>query len=72
MKYQKKHLNPEVKTINRKKQVGKRLTDLEYMLVTDIDNTLIGGPEGNIKRLMTILKENENKIGFAVADRKGS
>ena len=62
-----KVLKPEVRTVNRKKQIGKRLAALEYMLVTDIDNTLLGGPEEDVQNLMSILKENGDKIGFAVA-----
>ena len=62
-----KHISPDIKTVSTKKQVGKRLADLEYMLVTDIDNTLLGGPEEDIQKLMTILKENESRMGFAVA-----
>ena len=63
----KKHSTPQETTNDKKKQIGKRLTNLSHMLVTDIDNTLVGGNDEDIKKLMTILKENEDKIGFAVA-----
>ena len=48
-------------------RIGKRLTDIEHLLVTDIDNTLLGGEKDDIQYLMKLLKENEGDTGFAVA-----
>ena len=62
-----KKLTPAVKSSDSRKQIGKRLADLDYMLVTDIDNTLLGGAEDDIRNLMSVLKANGDKIGFAVA-----
>ena len=47
--------------------IGKRLTALKYFLVTDIDNTLIGGNEKELNQLIRILNDNYENIGFAVA-----
>lgn len=38
----------------------------DYMLITDIDNTLIGDDE-SFKRLMAILKDNRERLGFGMA-----
>ncbi len=46
--------------------VGGRLTHLDYLLITDIDNTLIGDPEG-LQELSRILNEKGDRIGFGVA-----
>lgn len=47
--------------------IGRRLAGLDYFIVTDIDNTLIGGPKKQIKELISLLKKYSGKIGFAVA-----
>ncbi|MFW6239224.1 MAG: HAD-IIB family hydrolase, partial [Thermodesulfobacteriota bacterium] len=46
--------------------VGDRLTNLNYLVITDIDNTLLGAPE-SLERLKGILRENWDHIGFGVA-----
>ncbi len=46
--------------------VGDRLTRLDYLLMTDIDNTLVGD-EAALKRLMEILEASRENIGFGVA-----
>ncbi len=47
--------------------VGKRLSSLDHMLITDIDNTLLGGDREAVEKLNAILEENRDHIGFAVA-----
>ncbi len=45
--------------------IGNRLTKLNRMLFTDIDNTLTGDDDG-LQELMELLRENGGKIGFGV------
>ncbi len=47
--------------------IGKRLTKIRYMIITDIDNTLLGGDPESVAELMELLKSNRDTIGFAVA-----
>lgn len=47
--------------------IGRRLTGLDHFIITDIDNTLIGGKSGPIQELVDLLTENKEKIGFGVA-----
>ena len=47
--------------------VGVRIANLAHMLITDIDNTLLGGAEEPIHHLMTDLKKHRNHLGFGVA-----
>jgi sucrose-phosphate synthase len=47
--------------------IGRRLTGLKRMLITDIDNTLIGGDPSDLDSLMALLKKNKQEIGFGVA-----
>jgi sucrose-phosphate synthase len=48
--------------------IGKRLARLNYFIITDIDNTLIGEEENNnLNDLLALLTKNRNIIGFCVA-----
>ncbi len=47
--------------------IGKRLANLNYMFITDIDNTLLGGKTSDLKELVNILEQNKNVLGFGVA-----
>jgi sucrose-phosphate synthase len=47
--------------------VGKRLLGLNYLLVSDIDNTLLGGDSESVQALMALLHTHRETIGFAVA-----
>lgn len=47
--------------------IGKRIIKLNYFLITDIDNTLIGQNNEQLNHLLTLLKNNSDKIGFGVA-----
>lgn len=48
--------------------IGKRLARLNYLIITDIDNTLIGSQENeNLNDLLALLTKNRSVIGFCVA-----
>jgi len=47
--------------------IGTRLAKLNYFLVTDIDNTLIGNENSQLKTLLQLLKQHREHIGFGVA-----
>ncbi len=48
-------------------RIGRRLKHLEYMFITDIDNTLIGGDPDDLEELKTFLADNAGRLGFGVA-----
>lgn len=50
-----------------KQSIGKRLAKLDYMLITDIDDTLLGGNPEELHALMEILEQHSGQIGFGVA-----
>lgn len=50
--------------------IGKRFTVLNRLLVSDIDNTLVG-EETSMTELLRLLKEHENEIGWGVATGRG-
>jgi len=47
--------------------IGRRLTSLDALFVTDIDHTLIGEDNTQLKALLRALKANRPKVGFVVA-----
>ena len=47
--------------------IGKRLIKLKYFIVCDIDNTLIGGRNEGLPKLIRLLKDCQAFIGFGVA-----
>ena len=47
--------------------IGKRMAKLNYFLVTDIDDTLVGGNNDYLGDLLKLLNENQERIGFGVA-----
>jgi len=47
--------------------IGKRLTNLNYFIITDIDNTLIGEQNDHLVELLNVLKKHRKTIGFGVA-----
>jgi len=47
--------------------IGKRLACLDRFLITDIDNTLIGGANDQLPELIEILQGHQQMLGFAVA-----
>ncbi len=53
-------------TTRKRPSFGKRLTSLDHLFITDIDNTLIGD-DGALQNLLDILDENRDKIAWGVA-----
>jgi len=51
----------------RSDKIGRRLLGLDFFLVTDIDNTLIGEENHRLAELLHILAENRARVGFGVA-----
>ena len=47
--------------------IGRRLAKLNYFLITDIDNTLIGGDNRHLIDLLNLLNDHHEQIGFGVA-----
>ncbi|MCF6249230.1 MAG: HAD-IIB family hydrolase [Desulfobacula sp.] len=47
--------------------IGRRLAGLNRMLITDIDNTLLGGDDYESAQLMAFLQKNREHMGFGVA-----
>jgi sucrose-phosphate synthase len=47
--------------------IGKRLAKLRYFLITDVDNTLIGGDGDDLKALIQLLEDNHEQVGFAIS-----
>jgi sucrose-phosphate synthase len=56
----------------REKSVGKRLSKVNFFLITDIDNTLIGQDNKDLAELIQWLTENRAKVGFGVATGRRS
>jgi sucrose-phosphate synthase len=47
--------------------VGRRLMKLNHFMITDIDNTLIGDDNAQLEKLIHLLKQNRDRMGFGVA-----
>jgi len=47
--------------------IGRRLAKLNFMFITDIDNTLIGVQNDQLEVLLNLLKRNQEVLGFGVA-----
>ena len=47
--------------------IGRRLARLDYFMITDIDNTLIGKENDQLETLLDLLKRNREVMGFGVA-----
>ncbi len=54
-----------------KHSIGHRLSSLDYMVITDIDNTLLGGDPADVATLIELLQEHRDRIGFGVATGRG-
>ncbi len=50
-----------------RRTIGKRLTQMTHMVISDIDNTLLGGNSEAIEQLMSRLKAHSGHVGFGVA-----
>ncbi len=47
--------------------IGRRLHQLNFLMVTDIDNTLIDNDNSRLAELLALLSQNRGRIGFGVA-----
>jgi sucrose-phosphate synthase len=47
--------------------IGRRLAALNYFIIANIDNTLVGGNGEQLSALMSLLQENRKYIGFGLA-----
>jgi sucrose-phosphate synthase len=47
--------------------IGRRLTSLNALFVTDIDNTLIGEDNSHLANLLQMIERNRSTVGFVVA-----
>ncbi len=47
--------------------IGRRLAGLNYFIITNIDNTLVGDSNEHLSALLTLLQENREYIGFGLA-----
>ncbi|MFP4502686.1 MAG: HAD-IIB family hydrolase [Candidatus Hydrogenedentota bacterium] len=45
---------------------GRRLAELDFLLISDIDNTLLGNDEG-LDELRKVIEDNRDRMGFGVA-----
>ena len=54
-------------TAKPKDAIGRRLLGLNRFIITDIDNTLIGEDNSQLKSLLEFIRQHRNKIGFGVA-----
>jgi sucrose-phosphate synthase len=48
-------------------KIGKRLTSFDYVIITDIDNTLIGDDNSGLQEFIEYIKRNRKVTGFGVA-----
>lgn len=62
-----KYENLEMDVNEQRLTIGKRLSNLDYFLITDIDNTLLGGSDESLEQLRKLLQDNKGNIGFGVA-----
>jgi len=56
----------EAKREKKTAAVGRRLTRLKRLLITDIDNTLIGD-DSSMRELLVLLAEHRDRLGWGVA-----
>jgi len=47
--------------------IGRRLAGLNYFIIANIDNTLIGDSKMHLPELLNLLEENRDHIGFGLA-----
>ena len=57
----------KVTAASPKDAIGRRIAGLNYFIITDIDNTLIGEDNQYLKELCSLLKKHKDRIGFGVA-----
>ncbi len=47
--------------------IGRRLAKLNYFIITDVDNTLIGDDNSELEILLRLLQDDKERIGFGIA-----
>jgi sucrose-phosphate synthase len=47
--------------------IGRRLAKLNYFIVANIDNTLVGDSNQHLKEFLTLLQKNREHVGFGLA-----
>jgi sucrose-phosphate synthase len=47
--------------------IGRRLAKLNYFIITDVDNTLIGEDNSELEALLQLLRDHRERIGFGIA-----
>jgi hypothetical protein len=47
--------------------IGRRLMNLNHFMITDIDNTLVGTDNTQLEKLLHLLNQNRDHMGFGVA-----
>jgi sucrose-phosphate synthase len=47
--------------------IGRRLAELNYFIIANIDNTLVGDSNEHLPAFLTLLQENREYIGFGLA-----
>lgn len=47
--------------------IGRRLAKLNYFIIANIDNTLVGDSNEDLSELLRLLKETHNHVGFGLA-----
>ena len=63
----KKTGSPDLEVAVPTDPIGRRLAKLNYFVITDIDNTLIGGEDEKLRELLDLLKNHREHIGVGVA-----
>lgn len=51
--------------------IGQRLVGLDHLLITDVDNTLIGPENPHLEELARLLRRGRRKMGFGAATGRG-
>lgn len=57
----------DMKPAKARDTIGQRLLKLNFFIITDIDNTLIGEDNSKLSAFLAILRKHREKIGFGVA-----
>jgi len=57
----------DLATVKPSDPVGRRLMKLNHFMITDIDNTLIGTDNSQLEKLVQLLSQNQDRMGFGVA-----
>jgi sucrose-phosphate synthase len=61
------HDEEKMKVAEPSDVIGRRLARLNYFIIANIDNTLVGDSNEDLPELLTLLQENREHIGFGLA-----